>query len=101
MVGLGGLRQRKTIVTSANQAATIFTGAISVNNASSLKSITVPKTMFKTTVPMNGWFVTYLTNASRAPITSISTSGNNYVLVYTVGTAFTGGLGGAVTVSTH
>lgn len=86
-------------VTVPSTIVKTYTGTLAANNASSLKSVTVRKTDFLDVTPLVGWFLTHSTYAVRAPITSVSVSGANYILGYTVGTAFSGGLGTAYTVS--
>ena len=97
----GGLRSNKKTTTTSTEAAITFSGPITVANGSSARTITVSITLFKTSIPKVGWFITFGNNANHIPITVVSTSGANYVLTYAAGTAFTGGLGNTVTISNH
>ena len=91
----------KKATTGATAIVTI-SGKLSANNGSALRSITVAKSDFRTsTVPSPGWYVNYSSYARHCLITAVTTSGANYIITYTGGTAFTGGLNQAYSVTNH
>jgi hypothetical protein len=78
-----------------------YTGKIVVANGSSQRQLTVAKNDFHGTVPVPNWYVTSLVLGQHVAITAVTVSGANYVLTYNGGTAFTGGLNTACTVTTR
>lgn len=97
MLGIRGTRKKN--VTSAASMTTKVTGLITVTNGSALRTVTVARSDFKTQQPMIGWYVNYSTFAQHARITGVTVSGANYVLSYSGGTAFIGGVGGSYNVT--
>jgi len=83
----GLLRPHSTSSTTTTQT----NGVIAVANGSSLRSATVKKTDFKTGMPVNGMKI--VVAGGTGTITGVSTSGTNYVITYSGGNAFSGGLG--------
>lgn len=77
-------------VTSATTSAQT-TGTIAVANGSSLRSATVKRSDFKSSAPAAGFKI--LVAGGTGTITSVTISGANYVIAYSGGNAFTGGLG--------
>ena len=88
----GLLRPHSTSATTTAQT----NGVIAVANGSSLRSATVKKSDFKTSMPTNGMKITVA--GRTGTISGVSTSGANYVITYSGGNAFTGGLGNPYTV---
>jgi hypothetical protein len=68
-----------------------YSGVISVANGSSLRQATVKKIDFKSITPSLGWKI--IVAGGTGTISNVTTSGANYVITYTGGNAFTGGLG--------
>jgi len=88
----GLLRPHSTSATTTAQT----NGVIAVANGSSLRSATVKKSDFKTGMPTSGMKITVA--GGTGTISGVSTSGANYVITYSGGNAFTGGLGNPYTV---
>ena len=98
-LNFGGRRKPTTAATVA--AATTFTGAIATATSNAL-TVIVPKTMFKNSTPVVGWYVTYAGIFSRRPVSSLSYNGGTGFYTLTLsGSTFTTILNHAVTISTH
>ena len=80
----------------ASTSSAQYKGTIAVANGSSLRSATIKKSDTKNITPVVGWYITVA--GATGKITGVTTSGANYVVTYSGGNAFSGGLGNPYTI---